>query len=341
MYSKEALEKLEYLMASYEAKLYRGEDVERAYLSLCGFDDLHKSITGENIFDERLFQVLRPSFYNSAIKYNDFLHDIIIYNFLSLEKFTLEEFPKIIEYLDYNLDRCNVKEKFYRDISEEDSKDFINDFLKHSIYVKDIDTFNRMLMEGRILNGNVVDDYKGITYFDFCGNNDYILLDNNYFNNYKKCCSVAHELGHIEDAMYLNSFDKTVYISTSAFVEASGHMLQNSMYDFMLNNNIEPDMSKYFKYSFLRTLSYRMKNAYLSFEHKDDVSSFKINPFHEILYAYGKMMGVYLTNCNIEELGKFNRLHYRCKDASLLTGMNIKQDGIIKVLSKEFEKINR
>ena len=38
MYNREVLEKLEYLITKYEARIYRGEDVERSYISLCGFN---------------------------------------------------------------------------------------------------------------------------------------------------------------------------------------------------------------------------------------------------------------------------------------------------------------
>ncbi len=341
MYNREVLEKLEYLMMEYETKIYREEDVERAYMSLRGFNELHKSITGKGLFDKRLLKALRPNLYNSAIQYNEFLNENMLLNLLSLEKFTLEEIPEVIDFLNYNLDRCNIKEKIVRDIPLENTKDFINSFLKHSIYVKDIDIFNVMCAERRIVSGILKKGYKGMSYFDFCGNNDYILIgNNNSFSNYSKCCSAAHELGHIEDVMYLSPLAKTVYAATSAFIEVPGHTLQNFMYDFILNY-IEPDVAKYFKYKFLEDLSDKMNNTYLSFEYKDDISDLDLDPFNDILYAYGKMMSIYLTNCNIEELGKFNRLHYNFKDSSLLTRMNINKDKMIKVLSKEFEKINR
>ena len=341
MYNREVLEKLEYLITKYEARIYRGEDVERSYISLCGFNEVHKAITGEGIFNERLLQVLKPNLYNDALRYKNILNENMIINLLSLEKFTIEEFPEIIEYLNYNLDRCNVRKKFDRDIPQEDVRDFINDFLKHSVYVKDIDIFNRMCNERRIVSGKIVEEYKGMSHFDLCGSNDYIVIGNDdSFNNYSKSCSAAHELGHIEDVMYLSPLVKTAYTMTSAFIEVPGHVLQNSMYDFILND-VESDIAKYFKYDFLETLSYRMNNTYLSFEYKDDIFGLDLDPFNDILYAYGKMMAVYLTNCDVDEFGKFNRLHYNHRDSSLLTGMNINKDKMIKVLSKEFDKINR
>ena len=94
MYNREVLEKLEYLITKYEARIYRGEDVERSYISLCGFNEVHKAITGEGIFNERLLQVLKPNLYNDALRYKNILNENMIINLLSLEKFTIEEFPE-------------------------------------------------------------------------------------------------------------------------------------------------------------------------------------------------------------------------------------------------------
>ncbi len=334
-YEKEFLKKLESSILNYKEKLYNGEYSDRLMFSLLGLDEMHNSCGFGYMFDYDDFVFKHMSFAehinNISLENNIILNN----NIDSFREFYLNDVLSVCEFIARNFD--NLEEKQTKDIENKYVRVLVNDFFRYNPKIGNKDIFDRLCREKRIMDGRL-NGFSGITFFDsYSKNNDYVCIGE-HSNNYQKGCSIVHESGHVDELLGIDLPVKSRFLDLSPYKESFSHSWEFLMHDFLIEEGISKDTGQLLKSNAISCL---LNHSMNSIRYFSNISGEEINPVQEVVYSCGMMLGFYLNNCSKEEYELFRRLHYDNFNIGLFKQIDFNKDKMIKVLSKEIEKVRK
>ena len=334
-YEKEFLKKLESTILNYKEKIDNKEYSDRLLFSLLSLDDMHNVCGFGYAFDYNDFVFKHMSFAehinNIGLEKNIILNS----NINSFREFYIENVLPLCEFIAKNF--SFEREGTIDNIKDEDVRPLVNDFIKYSDNINNKDLLDRFYRERRIMNG-YLNDLASVTFFDtYSKDNDYICIGG-HTNNYQKGCSIAHEVGHVEELLNIPLKEKEQFLKLSPYRETFSHSSEFLMHDFLIDENISKVTGQSLKSDSIKSLLNHSLNSAMYFA---NIGREDIDLVQEVMYSCGMMIGFYLNNCSREEYKTFRKLHYNKFDVELVKQMNINKDKMIKVLSKEIEKVKK
>ncbi len=335
MYRKNVFDRIKFLIYLYENKLYRNQDTYKAYLSLTNLNDIYSYITGYELFNDIILKNKSPIIYRMVMRESDKYRGNYIENIKSLDEFSLEVFPAILEVLDDYSDLLNREVVLNDELSREQWIDIIKEFSEEEMHI-DKNHLNKMVKDLKIITGHDA-VYFGCseTLSDYIRGNDFIYIDSNGDNN-ENAFDFFHEDGHFYEELEMDGDLKLEYDMLSLFSEVESHYFENKAYDFLIRKNIIKEEAISNKIELLKDL-YDFSNDYLKLLNEGKYEEMK----EAVLYSYGILLALYFCNSDEKNFLKFDVLHRSVYDFKLFEEMDINKEKLVKSLKKEIRKLDR